>query len=184
MNEDILRLYMIGFIIVFLWVVLFWKSFRRLISLQREMKIEKQVAYKRIKRLQRVNLWILSLYVLMTALFVFTPKWYRVFLPIDILNHPAINMMGFLILKISLVWVVVVQLHLDAAIFKYSRKIDELTSMELVFFCERLLIEGLLLMYVGMFVTLSNIIGLLLCCAAFWYYRKKNRNTMRYQGEM
>jgi len=181
MNEEILRLFMIGFIIVFLWVVLFWKFFKKITLIQKDFEIENQAAYKRIKRLQCVNLWILSLYVLMIVLFVFTPKWYKVFLPIDALNNPAINMMGLLILKISLVWVVVVQLQLDAAIFKYSRKIDELSSMELVFFFERLLIKGLLLMFIGMFVTLSNIIGLLLCCAAFWYYYKKKNNMRRLQ---
>jgi hypothetical protein len=92
----------------------------------------------------------------------------------EALNHPGINMTGFLILKASLIWVLVIQLRLDEALFKYSRNIDALSSMEVVFYCERLLLKGILLMYIGMFVTISNIIGFILCViAAFFYYKKR-----------
>lgn len=175
MNEEMLRLYLIGFIILFVIVLVFWRSFAKITSIRKSVQAEKGIITKRLRRLHTIYLAIFSLFVVMTLLFVFTPDWYQFFLPIEILNKPVINITGFLILKIFLVWVVVVQRQLDTAVFKYSRKIDELSSMELVYFCERLLIQGLLVMFIGMFVTLSNIIALLLCTIALGHYCRKDR---------
>jgi hypothetical protein len=81
-------------------------------------------------------------------------------------------MTGFLILKASLIWVVIVQLRLDEALFRYSRRIDDLPSMQLVFYCERLLLKGISVMYIGMFVTIAIVVGLIMCLVAFLYYFK------------
>jgi protein-S-isoprenylcysteine O-methyltransferase Ste14 len=174
MSEQVLQIYMPGFLIVFIWIVVFWHSFKKVMSVYKDFNDRTTMNYKRIKRMHYPFRIILLLFVVMTICFVLFPQYYKLFLPIQALNHPGINMTGFLILKASLIWVLVIQLRLDEALFKYSRNIDTLSSMEVVFFCERLLLKGILLMYIGMFVTISNIIGFILCViAAFFYYKKR-----------
>lgn len=173
MNDQMIRLYLPGFMILFTWVVIFWRSFKKVTAIKNVPPADKAIGYKRMKRIHTVFRGVLLLFVLMTVFFVFFPKYYSLFLPIEALNHPGINITGCLILKASLIWVIIIQLRLDEALFKYSRNID-LPSMELVFFCERLLVKGMLVMFIGMFVTISNVTGLLLCVTALaCYYKRK-----------
>jgi len=172
MTEDILKLYLPGFIVVFIWIAFFWRSFRKLSGIYKNLSADYKINYKRFKRINILYRGILIIFFIMITVFAFIPKLYKWFFPIDQLNHPAINITGFLILKIALIWIVVAQIILDREIYKYSRDIESLAAMETVYSAERTFLRGLIVMFVGMFVTLSNVISFMLVLFAVLFYFK------------
>jgi hypothetical protein len=172
MTEDILKLYLPGFIVVFIWIAFFWRSFRKLSGIYKNFSAEYKIHYNRFERINMLYRGILIIFFIMITVFAFIPKLYKWFFPIDQLNHPAINITGFLILKIALVWIVVAQIILDKEIHKYSRDIESLAAMEMVYSTERVFLRGLIVMFVGMFVTLSNVISFILVLFSLVVYFK------------
>lgn len=78
------------------------------------------------------------------------------------MHHPLIDQMGILILKISLVWILIAQLQIDKELYKYSRDIESLSAMELVSYSEKMLLSGMLVLFIGFFTTITNVIGFVL----------------------
>jgi len=74
------------------------------------------------------------------------------------------------LLKAALVWMIVAQLHIDKDLYKYSRNIENLKLMELVYFSEKMFLGGLILMFIGMFVTITNVVGIILGAVAIMFY--------------
>jgi len=162
MTEEVLKLYLPGFIVVFIWIAFFWRSFRKFSGIYKNFSAEYKISYNRFKRINILYRGILIIFFIMITVFAFIPKLYKWFFPIDQLNHPAINVTGFLILKIALVWVLVAQIILDREIHKYSRDVQSLAAMEMVYSAEKNFLRGLIVMFIGMFVTLSNVISIML----------------------
>jgi hypothetical protein len=98
----------------------------------------------------------------MSVVYSLVPEFYYVFLPLDKFHHPLINVMGLLIMKIAIIWIVIAQVHIDKELFKYSRNIESLSAMELVRYSERMLLTGMLVLFIVFFTTITNIIGLVL----------------------
>jgi hypothetical protein len=108
----------------------------------------------------------------MIVVFSFLPGLYKWLFPIQPLNNPVINLTGFLILKVALVWVVVAQVLLDKELYRYSRNTEDLIAMEMVYANERIVLKGLIIMFIGMFVTLSNLVAVVLVLVALIIYFK------------
>ncbi|MBP7808453.1 MAG: hypothetical protein KA163_04115 [Bacteroidia bacterium] len=107
----------------------------------------------------------------MVLIFWLFPEQYYIFIPLDKFDHPVINSMGILLLKVALIWMIVAQLHIDKELYKYSRKSGDLSLMELVHFSEKMFLGGLTVMFVGMFVTITNVVGIVagLLSVLFYY---------------
>lgn len=170
MGTDVLKIFLPSFVIIFVCITFFWKSFRKAIRAELFRDIEKLASYSRLKRINYFFKWILLLFCVMTFIYTFIPHLYYVFVPLDRFDHPIINSIGLLLLKVALIWIIVAQLSIDKDLYKYSRKIDDLKLMELVHFSERMLLGGLTLMFIGMFITLTNIVGIVLGAIAIFFY--------------
>ncbi len=173
MTDPLLQMYLLAFMLVTTWLMVFWKQFRKLFNTKLEpTKINDLVKYNRLKR---INSWywaIFSAFGVMTIIYSFAPEFYFLFLPLDMFHHPVINTIGLLILKISVVWIVVAQLNIDKELYKYSRNIESLPAMELVSYSEHMLLSGMLILFVGYFTTITNIMGLLLVITSLIIYVK------------
>ena len=173
-----LRIYLPGFAIIFLAVALFWNSFKKFGIVDKTLPNEKDY-YNRLNRLHYIYMVALLIFFIMIFLYSFFPKLYTLFLPIAILDHPVINIIGFYILKIALIWTIISQIKLDSRIYKYSLDRSNLTLMEMVFRSEKNVTRGLLTMFVGIVITISNVIGILICVMALSYYGFSNRKRKR-----
>jgi hypothetical protein len=176
MTETILKISLPGFALVFLIVILFWNSFKKFGIIDKILVNERHY-YNRLKRLHYIYLIIMIIFFLMIFLYSFFSDAYNLFLPIDALDHPVINSMGFIILKFALAWVIISQIKLDSRIYKYSLDVENLSLMEMIFKAEKNLIRGLLIMFAGVVTTISNIIGIFLCMLALFYYLFSNRKS-------
>ncbi|MBX2928526.1 MAG: hypothetical protein KF852_11870 [Saprospiraceae bacterium] len=163
MTDPTLQMYLPAFMLVATWLIIFWKQFRKVTRVtETNATIEKIIEYNRLKRVSGYFWIIFSVFGVMTIIYSLVPEFYYLFIPLDKFHHPLINVMGLLILKIAIVLIVIAQVHIDKELYKYSRNIENLSAMELVRYSERMLLTGMLIFFIGIFITVTNIIGLLL----------------------
>lgn len=173
MIEPELQDYLLGFALTAIVLLVFWKLFRKLVPVGKgPFLISRPLLYHRMKRVSTVYKIILGIFVAMTMIYSFWPRMYYIFLPLDQFNIPAINFSGLLILKIAIVWIVIAQIHIDKELYKYSRDLNDLGSMELVRYSEKMLHQGILILFMGFFTTITNIIGLLMVLIGILAYSK------------
>lgn len=173
MTDPILQMHLPAFMIVSSITIFFWHRFRKAFpsngTLSNEHPFNKYSRFKRINPSIKV---VFGVFILMIVIYSYYPQGYSVFIPLDIFHHPVINMTGLLILKVALVFIVIAQLHLDNELYKFRRNVNDLSSMELVRHYEIVLTRGILVLFVGTVVTITNVVGIILTSIAFSiYYR-------------
>lgn len=180
MTDPMLQIYLLAIMIVVVWLLLFWKQFRRHAVPERFTDAGKMNEYNRLKRISGIYWIILSLFGGMVIVYAVLPGAYFLFLPIKIFDHPLINTIGLMILKIAVVWIVIAQLHIDKEVYKYFRNIESLTAMELVRYSERMLLSGMLVLFVGIFITITNVVGFILSAiGCFIFFRTFGTRAFR-----
>ena len=173
MTDPVLQTYLPAFMLVATWLIVFWRNFRKVTqTFSFTSSPEKLAHYNRLKRVNGIFWIIFTLFGIMTVIYSVIPQLYYVFLPLDRFHHPFINSMGLLILKIAIVWIVVAQLNIDKELYKYSRNIESLSAMEMVSYSERMLVSGMLVLFIGFFTTITNVIGLILVVVSILIYVK------------
>lgn len=160
MGTEVLRIFLPSFIVIFICITFFWKWFRRITNANEYKDIEQVANYSRLQRINHVFKVVLLMFSFMTLIFSVYPEYYHMFIPLAVFDHPVINSIGILLLKVALVWMIIAQLHIDKELYKYSRHIEDLRLMELVYFSEKMFLGGLIVMFVGMFVTLTNLVAI------------------------
>lgn len=170
MTDSALQTYLPAFIMVFLLVTFFWGWFRKITKLYNLANVEKSANYDRLKRIAYIFKIIFIIFTIMTIIYAFIPDFYFVFIPFEVFNQPIINTIGVLILKVALAWMVVAQILIDKELYKYSRNMGDLSAMELVHYSERMFLGGLVVMFIGMFVTITNLIGIVIGTLALLSY--------------
>src|ERR1051326_6323511 len=179
MTESSLKIFLLAFAISVLWLIFFWDSFRRLVSI--EKKTDQDKIYKRIKRLHPVYVFVTVIFLAMMVSYSFFPEIYSLFIPIERLDRPVINGIGLLVLKFSFVWLIISELKLDRRIRIYSEDVENLTLMIKVHIVEDNIIKGLLIMFIGIFITISNIAGILFCLLSIVFYLYSKRTFRKHQ---
>src|SRR5690606_3560492 len=125
MTDPTLQMYLPAFMLVATWLIVFWKQFRKVTRItETSTDTEKILEYNRLKRVSLFFWVIFSVFGVMTVIYSLAPEFYYVFLPLDKFHHPLINVMGLLIMKIAIVWIVIAQIHIDKELYKYSRNIE------------------------------------------------------------
>lgn len=155
------------------WVIIFWKNFRKIVPvIESRPTIEKLTKYHRLKRVGGYYWIIFALFVCMTIVYSLIPDLNFIFFPLDFFDHPLVNELGLMIMKISIIWIVIAQLQIDRELYKYSRNIESLAAMELVHYSEKMLLSGMLVLFLGYFTTVTNIAGfVLVLCGLFIHFR-------------
>lgn len=163
MTDPTLQLYLPAFMVVATCLIIFWNQFRKFkpFTVTTGTK-EKIFQYNRMKRVSLIFWIIFSIFGIMTIIYSVVPDLYFVFLPLDKFHHPSINLMGLLIMLLAIVWIFIAQINIDKELYKFSRDIESLSAMELLHYSERMLLSGMLVLFIGFFTTITNIIGLLL----------------------
>lgn len=173
MTDPVLQMYLLACVLIAMAILLFWNRLRSKVKLRQLPTPDASLSYKRLKRMSRTY-WIIFLaFSLMVLVYAVLPDLYFVFLPLDFFHRPLINTVGLLITKLSIAWIVVAQLNIDKELFKHSRDIESLPAMELVWYSEKMLLTGMLIFFVGIFITITNIVGLLLTAIGMGVYLKR-----------
>ncbi len=172
MEKEVLQMFLPSFLLVFIGITFFWKWFRKIIRVKEYTDIERTTNYNRLKRINFLFIVLFVVFAIMTFIYCVLPSHYYIFIPLDKFDHPVINSVGVLLLKVALIWMIVAQLYIDKELYKYSRDSGNLSLMELVYFSEKMFLGGLTVMFVGMFITITNVIGIIsgLISVLFYYH--------------
>ncbi|HXS37456.1 MAG TPA: hypothetical protein VN721_12200 [Flavipsychrobacter sp.] len=179
MNTQYLQPTLLAFACVFYAVAFLWSELRK-----RKLAIAGNVIFKNShnKSLYKTDkaFKILGVFfIFMIICYVAMPVAYKFFIPIKSLDNPLLDAIGLLILNISLVWIVVAQLDIDKELYRYNNGIGGSDNLQSLQYAEKKLISGLLIMFIGAVVTLSNIIGSALVIVALIIYKKNVRNLVK-----
>ncbi|MCH7414307.1 hypothetical protein MM213_12485 [Belliella sp. R4-6] len=173
MTDPTLQIYLPAFMLVVTCLIVFWNRFRKTSKLTETLPTTKKIAeYNRLKKGSGHFWLIFSVFGVMIIIYSVIPEFYFLFVPLDIFHHPLINLVGLLIVKIAIIWIVVAQIHIDKELFKYSINFEKLSGMQLIRYSEKMLITGMLILFIGVFTTITNIIGLLLVSMSSVVYLK------------
>ncbi|MEP0366243.1 MAG: hypothetical protein ABJN36_02675 [Cyclobacteriaceae bacterium] len=172
MTDPLLQIYLMSCMVVAMAILVFWGQFRKRLKLRSYPSPDKLVNYKRIKRVGVVFWIIFSLFGIMVIIYGVAPDLYFLFLPLDTFHHPLINNIGLFITKLAIAWLIVAQIHIDKELFKYSRDIEHLPTMELVSYSEGMLLSGMLVLFLGIFTTITNVVGVILTLLGVLFFIK------------
>ncbi len=172
MTDPLLQMYLMACIVVAIVILFFWKQLRRKLQPSDIAYPTEAIKYKRIKRVSRVFWGAFFAYSLMVLIYATLPEFYFLFLPLDTFHHPLINSIGMLIIKLSIGWIVVAQLHIDKELYKYFRNIESLPIMELIWYSEGMLLSGMLALFIGIFITITNVVGFVLTAGCLIFFLK------------
>lgn len=172
MLEPFFQKYLLVYMVIATWVIIFWSNRRksRVIRIQNvsNEKIEKIEKFKLLKKVSTLYWVLFSLFGIMIITYTIFPEFYYVFTPIDKAHHPLINTLGFLILKIAMIWIIVVQIKIDRGITTYYTKKGGKDAMDLIWNFEWMLLSGMLVLFIGLITTITNIFGFVLIGAAIY----------------
>ena len=166
-------MHLMSCMVVTMAILLFWGQFRKKLKITTYESPDQQVNYRRIKRVSLVFWLIFSLFGFMVIIYASLPELYFMFLPLDVFHHPFINSIGLLIVNMAIAWIVVAQLHIDKELFKYHRDMESLKAMELVSYSESMLLSGMLIFFLGIFITITNIVGMVLTLLGMVFFFKR-----------
>ncbi|MBX2963705.1 MAG: hypothetical protein KF687_14425 [Cyclobacteriaceae bacterium] len=175
MNRETLEIFLPAFMIVFFGLISFWTKFRKRPKV--ELHVSKTEVYKKVHLIDTVFKIMLISSILIVFIYTYFPDYYIIFAPIDFLDHPIINTIGVLILKVSLAWLVIAQLTIDKSAFMIKTGIEVWNHNRLILYSEKLLLSGMLVMFFGFFVTISSIGSILICIIGLLLFDR----LLRYQ---
>lgn len=93
--------------------------------------------------------------------FAIYPSVYKAFVPIKALDAIWINLVGILLLFISLVWMVIAQTDFDSEIYSNEMISRKMSDEELLFHGKKISM-GYILMFAGITITLANMLSIML----------------------
>lgn len=181
MNYEQLRTFLPAFITVFIMALTLWTCMTkrkngRIIG----PSIKHRKEFKKIKRIETTFKILLAVFSGIIILYSLFPEYYKAFVgPIEALDHPFVNNMGVLILKISLASLVVAQLNIDRTIFKINQGLDEWHYLKLLSYSEKILLFSLLMMFIGVFVTISSLLSVVLCLFAAGVFLQLHKASIK-----
>jgi len=163
MDRNGLVLFLPAFMVSVVGVLTFWTFFRK----SRRVRIvpASGKVLRRVATVKTGYLMLLSLSVALALLYVYLPEYYSWMVPIELLDHPLVNAAGILIMQVSFVWLVVAQLSIDRVLFQINSGLDEWSYQRLTLYSHRLLLSGLLILFIGVFVTISSVGTIAICFA-------------------
>jgi hypothetical protein len=104
--------------------------------------------------------------------FSFYPYIYKTFIPISQLDNPYINLLGLVTLATSLIWLVIAQVDFDKELYNIHGVANGVKYIDISLHSKRI-VAGYFLMFIGVTITLANIVSTVLLITAFVVYRRK-----------
>lgn len=171
---------MLSFACVFFVVAFLWEEFRK----QKRYEVHgltNSTGYSELMRTNSAYKVISTCFIAMIVCYVTVPSLYHFFIPISSLDNPLVNNIGLLVLNISLVLMVIAQLDIDREFYRLLETTGNNGSKELLLYSKRKFFVGVFMMYVGVALTISTVIGFVFVIIAFTIYRK-NLHTIDFQA--
>lgn len=104
--------------------------------------------------------------------FTLYPYIYKSFIPIHQLDNPYINLIGLLVLSISMIWLVIAQVDFDKELYNIHGVNNGVKYINISLHSKRI-VTGYFLMFVGVTITLANLVSAILLLSAFVMYRRR-----------
>ena len=182
MMYDELKYHLPVFLVFFGIASFYWRSVR---TNRMSLKFEINSAlWMRLKKANRLFYMIFILICVKVVFYSFFLESYNsVMLPFYSWDIPQINSFGVTILNVSLIWLIVTQMNLDLIIFRIlSGKIEKEIFEKVLTYSEKSMLIGYLIMFVGLFVTISSLASLIMAVVGiagyyFFFLKTSNKNT-------
>jgi hypothetical protein len=98
--------------------------------------------------------------------YAYFPDYYYVTGPIVWLDIPLVNTIGVLVLKCSLIWIVMAQFNIERSIALINSGVEQASFNKLLNYSQKLILTGFLIMFLGLFITISSVVAILIFLAA------------------
>lgn len=177
MTSQTLQFWLPILVTVFLGLIYVWSVIRknRPISIQGDVDkklLKKWLGIRLITKVLRVLLMIATFIVISFSYF---PDLYSIFYPFHALDRLDINLLGFIIMLFSVVWMLVAQVKLSRKIVKdRDRQSNSPSNVQEIFTFEENILLGILIMLCGVFISISSLLALIVSLVSlsiyFFYY--------------
>lgn len=168
--SDWLEIFIPAFAVSFAAIYIAWNFFRRkklnnniLVNIFSEIKLS---------NLFRENKWTLILLfsgTLIAVIYGVHPATYHFFFPIEALDRPLINYTGLFILKLSMMFLFIINIQCDLSMVA---KIEQSSFLPFALRVNKMLTVSVAFMLIGLFVTISSIGTMMIAIAAFLHTRR------------
>jgi hypothetical protein len=165
MDYNSLQIFLPAFMAVFFGIISVWAHIRKNKKIN-TTPVKSAAMSKKVKIVDILFQLLLLMSITIAMLYAYFPEYYRFTGPIDLLDHPVINTIGVLVLKISLFWMILAQFNIERTIAMINSGIDQMSYNKLLSYSEKLILSGMLIMFFGFFITISSIVAILICIAA------------------
>ena len=180
MSERLLSILLIGFTVLFLFIILGWRSFKAIFRLSDPSYSIARLQYDRLKGINIYYRLILVLFTATSFVYFYYPQSHDWLIPIHLLNNDYVNATGFAILLVAFILVIANQLKLDKNLHLYYFDPALQNDSRLVPETEKNLLKSILLVYVGLFTVLSTVAtAILIVIAIFVYYLRSSNRQYR-----
>jgi hypothetical protein len=174
MDYHAIKIFLPAFMIVFFGTIALWAYVRKNKSIKFSTSLKKQIK----PELKLVDLFFKILLIISIALavvYAYFPQYYYLAGPIAWLDNPVINFIGILVLKTSLVWIVMAQFNIERSIALLNSGFEQGNFSELLNYSQKLILTGVLIMFLGLFITISSVVAILICISAALLFDRVQR---------
>jgi hypothetical protein len=176
-DRQVLEIFLPGFFLMFIGFAWIW-SFIRSRRTVRVVKLENRIS-AHFRKMKAGFTALMALSMCVVLVYCYLPEYYSLTAPIDLLDRPDVNVVGILVLKLSLIWIVTAQLSIDRTIYKINAGIRDWSYSRLIQYSERLLLAGLTVMFVGLFVTISSVLTIIICISGLAMFTQLRTTPVR-----
>lgn len=178
-HESDLAQPLLAYALCFYVVVVLWAEIRRanpnFAGLFNILKEED----KRLVLVMRFYRKLTMAFCTIVLCFALYPLIYQNFIPIRQMDIPVLNIAGIIALVASMVWMVIAQVDFDALFYRNALYQQSMNAQEVVKYSKRIL-AGFQLMFLGITITLGNLLSVALLLLAMVIYH--NRDTIKWRS--
>ncbi len=118
---------------------------------------------------------LLFLSIVLAVVYAYFPEYYYLSGPIDSLDIPVVNFAGVLVLGTSLIWVVMAQFNVEKTIALLNSGVEKNTFGKLLYYSQKMILTGMLIMFFGLFIAISSVMAILICVTAVVLFDRVQR---------
>jgi hypothetical protein len=174
MTYQTLQIFLPAFMLVFIGTVCVWAYFRKRKSVQLTSSQRKSISME-LRLLDLFFKVLLVLSAILAVVYAYFPEYYYVAGPIELLDSPVVNTVGVLVLKCSLVWIVMAQFNIERTISLLNSGVVQASFSKLLHHSQKLILTGILIMFFGLFITISSILTAMILISAILLFERVQR---------
>lgn len=174
MDHQMLKLFLPAFMVVFIGTLSVWAYIRKKKSIVLDVSVKKKIR----PELKLVDIFfklLLAVSIALSVVFSYFPEYYYLTGPIHWLDNPLINNIGVLTLATSLIWTVMAQFNIERTIALLNSGVEQASFKKLLDYSQKLILTGMLIMFFGLFITISNLIAIFVCITAALLFERVQR---------